>query len=220
MRHHHRRPDTLQQRIIGIKREFIRCREARHDLAHEITVTCAIGGKLIAGQHFAALIGTGASADPKPLKGIFDWQGQRGAAGNLRDQGPAGPPAFHRIAHINRPALPKKIMLPAFAPIRCGFPTHAGQAAAMPHQQRKPPARRVRDHVLRVKRADQIGAVGVNLGRHATRGEQHLTRGLIRDGDFPPADVKTAPVSERDRRGHCGLSVRSECVPPIAWHLG
>ena len=85
MRHHHRGSHTLQQRIIGIKREFIRCREARHDLAHEIAVTCVIGGELIAGQHFAAPIGTGASADPKPLKGIIYRQGQRGAASDFRN---------------------------------------------------------------------------------------------------------------------------------------
>ena len=89
-------------------------------------------------------------------------------------------------------------MLPAFAAIRRGFPAHAGKPAAMPHQQRRPPARRGGDHVLRVKRADQIGAVGVHLGRHAAGREKHFTRGLIRDGDFPPADVETAPVSEGD----------------------
>ena len=202
MRHHHCWSHTLQQRIIGIEREFIRCREARHDLAHEIAVTCFIGGELIAGQHFAAPIGTGAGADPKTLKGIVDWQGQRGAASDLRDQGPAGPPAFHRIAHINWPALAQEIMLPAFAAIGRGFPAHAGKPTAMPHQQRCAPARCGRDHVLRVKRTDQIGAVGVNLGRHAAGREKHFTRGLASDGDFPPADMKTAPVSERDGRGH------------------
>ena len=93
-------------------------------------------------------------------------------------------------------------MLPAFTAIWGGFPAHAGKAAAMPHQQGCAPTRRGGDHVVRVKRADQIGAVGVNLGRHATRREKHLTRRLIRDGDFPPTDMKTAPVSEGDGRGH------------------
>ena len=93
-------------------------------------------------------------------------------------------------------------MLPAFAAIWGGFPTHAGKPAAMPHQQGVAPARRGRDHVVRVKRTDQIGAVGVNLGRHAAGREKHFTRRLIRDGDFPPTDMKTAPVSEGDGRGH------------------
>ena len=93
-------------------------------------------------------------------------------------------------------------MLPALTPIRCGFPAYAGKPATMPHQQRVAPARRGGDHVLRVKRTDQIGAVRVHLGRHAAGREQHLTRGLIRDGDFPPTDMKTAPVSEGDGRDH------------------
>src|SRR5262249_32832253 len=131
-------------------------------------------------------------ADAEALPRIAWRQGQRVA---LEGVGPAGTTALHGVGDIGVPALADELVEPAFAAVRRGLVGHAGEPAAVPHQERHLALAGLRHAVLHVHRRHLILAAGVHLRGHAAGREHDLLDRPAGDLNDPPADVERTHVA-------------------------
>src|SRR5262249_24463562 len=99
------------------------------------------------------------------------------------------------VGDIGVPALADEISKPALAAIWRGLVGHAGEPAAVPHQEWQPASAVLRQEVLHVHLLDLILAVRVHLRGYAAGCEPVLLDRLAAKPDAPPADVERAHVA-------------------------
>src|SRR5207244_9472754 len=129
----------VDQRRVGRDHRLVGVEPARHDLLDEIVI--GLERKLrIWRRPTLARIGiprARAQADAEALEWI-------GAGEEVRLARPyvaareAGTAALDRVRNIDVPSLADEHVEPAFAAIRRGLVTRAGEGAAVPHQERQP----------------------------------------------------------------------------------
>jgi hypothetical protein len=83
---------------------------------------------------------------------------------------------------------------PAIAAVGLALVGHAGQSAAVPHQERQLALAALHQEVLHVHLLDLVCAVRIDLRRHAAGREHHLLDRLAFDLDQPAADVERTHV--------------------------
>ena len=204
----HARADLVHQRHIGGDDGVVGRQPARHRLFHIVVV--GLDRELAAGQHPALgrirIPRAFAIADAKALERIGIGQ-----EGGLRrpyvGRGEACAAAFDRIRDIDVPALAHEHVEPAFAPVRRALVGDAGQAAAVPHQQRQLALALLRQEILHVHLLDHVLTVRVELGQRTTGLAHDHAHRLATDLGHPAADMERAHAAQHDvflggQRGH------------------
>ncbi len=194
--HHDAWTDLVHQRDVGSNNCIIGGGPARHALLHELLV--GLDRKL------RARIGRSLGLVRTPRAGRPDAEALPGVSLREEDRltlegvGPAGTPALDCVRDVHIPALADEHGEPALAAVRLGLVGHAGQAAAMPHQQWQLSLTVLRQEVLHIHLLDLIGAVRIDPRRDAAGCEQDLLDRLSRDLDDAPADVERAHIAQHD----------------------
>ncbi len=161
--------DLVDLGDIGVDDHLVGRGPARHDLLHVVRIgfdrELHARHELLLGR--IGVPGSFAGADAEAFERVGVGQEDRLARPDVR-AGKSRSPAFHGVGDIHIPSLADEHVKPAFAAVGRGLVRYAGQAAAVPHQERHLALPELGQEILRVHLLDLILSVGVELrGRPA-----------------------------------------------------
>ena len=195
----HAGADLVHQREVGVDDRLVGGEPARHRLLHVIVV--GLHRELVSGQHLAlgriSVPRALAVADAEALERVRVVQKNRLGRPHVRTR-KARAAALDRVGDVDVPALADEQVEPTFAAVRRGFVGHAGETAAVPHQQRQLALAVPGQKVLHVHLLDHELPVGVEFRRRAAGDPHDLPHRPATDLGDASADVERAHAAQHD----------------------